>query len=108
MLFSNLIQKNGVRRKCFNIMKEKINLVTILFILSITFCPGQEAIIAPLTLLGANCVLPSRAVPKNCYQEPFRPQIRFSSEQDFLADPNGLVFLEGEYHMMYHLNLNFL
>lgn len=52
---------------------------------------------------GPNLVLAPRAVPPHAYEEPYRPQFHFSSEQDFLADPNGLVYFEGEYHLMYQL-----
>ena len=59
-------------------MNEKINLVTVFFILSITFCSGQEAKKSPLTPPGPNLTLQPRAVPQNSYQEPYRPQIHFS------------------------------
>jgi fructan beta-fructosidase len=35
------------------------------------------------------------------YTEKYRPQYHFSPEKNWMNDPNGMVFYEGEYHLFY-------
>lgn len=38
------------------------------------------------------------------YSEAFRPQYHFTPEKNWMNDPNGLVYYEGEYHLFYQYN----
>lgn len=42
--------------------------------------------------------------PADYYTEQYRPQFHFSPERNWMNDPNGMVFHDGEYHLFYQYN----
>ncbi|WP_111643313.1 glycoside hydrolase family 32 protein [Marinimicrobium alkaliphilum] len=49
---------------------------------------------------------PNDSADSGLYAEDYRLQQRFSPQENWLNDPNGLVYLDGTYHMFYQYNPN--
>ncbi len=41
---------------------------------------------------------------ENLYHEPMRPQVHFTTKNGWINDPNGLIYIDGIYHMFYQYN----
>lgn len=46
----------------------------------------------------------SPAYGQQRYREPYRPQFHFTPERNWMNDPNGMVFYDGEWHLFYQYN----
>lgn len=47
---------------------------------------------------------PSEPGNQSSYNELYRPQIHFSPAQNWMNDPNGMVYVDGTYHLFYQYN----
>ena len=47
---------------------------------------------------------PDQPVPSSSYNEQYRPQIHFTPAKNWMNDPNGMVYADGNYHLFYQYN----
>src|SRR3954453_8395529 len=65
---------------------------------------GLAALLTGLTPAWTAPGLAATRVAPALYQELYRPQFHFTPAQNWMNDPNGLVYYQGEYHMFYQYN----
>ena len=63
-----------------------------------------STIISLFGLLLAIGPSPAVAAPPAEYNQTYRPQFHYSPQQNWMNDPNGLVYYKGVYHLFYQYN----
>ena len=47
---------------------------------------------------------PDEPAAQSGYDEQYRPQIHYTPAKNWINDPNGMVFVDGTYHLFYQYN----
>ncbi len=64
----------------------------------------MKRLLYPVTLFTMVFILSASRPVKIALNELYRPQYHFSPERNYMGNPSGLVYLDGEYHMFYQHN----
>lgn len=69
--------------------------------------------IATITVAVALAAITIIAIPASAYaqdagylNETYRPQYHYTAEKNMINDPNGLVYMDGEYHLFHQYNVH--
>ncbi|MEH0544985.1 GH32 C-terminal domain-containing protein [Streptomyces sp. B21-105] len=69
-----------------------------------TVRPRRRLLAALAVLSGLGMVAASPASADPLYQERYRPQFHFTPAQNWMNDPNGLIYYKGRYHLFFQYN----
>lgn len=60
-----------------------------------------RAALAGALLVATAAAAAAAVAADDLYREPYRPQLHFSPARHWMNDPNGMVYVDGEYHLFY-------
>lgn len=72
--------------------------------MSRTTCPRRRLLAALAVLSGLGLIGASPAMADTLYHEQYRPQFHFTPAQNWMNDPNGLIYYKGRYHLFFQYN----
>ncbi|MGW2618321.1 GH32 C-terminal domain-containing protein [Streptomyces sp. NPDC001500] len=72
--------------------------------MSRTTRPRRRLLAALAVLSGLGLVAASPATADTLYHERYRPQFHFTPAQNWMNDPNGLIWYKGRYHLFFQYN----
>ena len=52
-------------------------------------------------LLAPILTLNAQTSEKRLYKETHRPQFHYTPQKNWMNDPNGMIYFDGEYHLFY-------
>ncbi|MET7574750.1 GH32 C-terminal domain-containing protein [Streptomyces sp. NPDC005492] len=72
--------------------------------MSPTTRPGRRLLTALTVLSGLALFAAAPAAADTLYHEQYRPQFHFTPAQNWMNDPNGLIWYKGQYHLFFQYN----
>lgn len=62
------------------------------------------AVLCAAALVGTVLGVKPIAGASAAYQEKYRPQVHFSPAENWMNDPNGMIYYKGQYHLFFQYN----